>query len=195
VTAPHAPAARVDVLIAEDDAVLRQSLRSLLERQGLHVAEAPDGTAALDLAQHSPPRCVLLDLTLPGLDGYAVARRLRADPHTRALHIHCLSGQPGRAAREQARQAGFELYLTKPVGLDALLAAVGPQAGPGEAGGVSNLTFAEAEELLDLLQRQNCSGLEVTLEEDEGGVTVRCLCPPGLRLVRDEGGAVRLIQV
>jgi len=59
----------VDVLIAEDDAPMREGLRQLLEGRGYHCVEAADGLRAVELARRCPPRCVLLDLAMPGLDG------------------------------------------------------------------------------------------------------------------------------
>src|ERR1041384_8115547 len=80
----HNTDAPIDVLIAEDDRLLRQTIRCLLEAQGYTCAEAGDGRAAVALARQRPPRCVLLDLGLPELDGFSVARHLRSDPRTRA---------------------------------------------------------------------------------------------------------------
>src|SRR2546421_96841 len=97
--APETSAAPVDVLIAEDDALLRWGLRSLLELEGFRCAEAADGLQAVDLARRHRPGCVLLDLALPGLDGFTVARRLRADPQTGGIHIHCLTGLDDPLAR------------------------------------------------------------------------------------------------
>jgi CheY-like chemotaxis protein len=131
-TAQAERASAVDILIAEDDAPTRRSLRALLEQQGYTCAEAGDGRRALELALSAPPRCVLLDLVLPGLDGFAVARRLRADPRTSGVHIYCLSGLSDPAAREQARQAGCEAFLSKPVEPTQLLETVlGPEKQPG----------------------------------------------------------------
>jgi len=83
----------VDVLIAEDDELLRLSLRLLLEQEGYTCAEAATGREALEAAHRHRPRCVLLDLGMPELDGLAVTRLLRSDPRTRAAHIHCLTGE------------------------------------------------------------------------------------------------------
>jgi two-component system cell cycle response regulator DivK len=125
----------VDVLIADDDELTRAVLRTLLERQGYACAEAPDGTRALELARRLSPRCVLLDLVMPGLDGLAVARGLRADPATRATRVHCLSGYADAEHRRAALGAGCELFLAKPVSPQALLDAVrGPGAPAGEGG-------------------------------------------------------------
>src|SRR5437763_2340683 len=93
------PSDAVDVLIVEDDAPTRQLLRLLLEQGGYRCAEAADGCEALALARAEPPRCVLLDLRLPGLDGFTVARRLRADLRTFGTHIHCLTGQQDPTVR------------------------------------------------------------------------------------------------
>jgi CheY-like chemotaxis protein len=170
----------IDVLIAEDDDLLRRDVRLLLEGQGYHCAEAADGPAAVALALRNPPRCVLLDLAMPGLDGFAVARTLRADPRTRSTHIHCLTGLSGPGVDRQAREAGCERFLIKPVSPEALLEAVRPAAPLEVEGSRSGLTLAQAEQLLDWLQNQDCTPLRTTLGPD--GVTVHYLCPAWLSL-------------
>jgi CheY-like chemotaxis protein len=187
------PSGSVDVLIVEDDASTRQSLRLLLERYGYHCVEAQDGQEALALARAEPPRCVLLDLHMPGLDGFAVARRLRADLRTFGAHIHCLTGQQDRQTQEQARRAGCEGFLTKPVDSRSLLEVLRRQLGEPDSPSatvVSGLKALEAEALLDWLENHGCTGLAVTTEED--GFAVRCICPPGLHLAAQEDGCVRL---
>ncbi len=158
----------VDVLIADDDALLRTSLRFLLEQQGYRCAEAETGREALDLARESPPRCVLLDLKMPELDGYAVARQLRADPRTRAAHIHCLTGQTGPAVREQAHEAGCEVFLAKPVALGLLLKIVNQQRVPWTPREVAGLSLVEAEELLDWRAANGYPPAEVVFRYGEG---------------------------
>src|SRR5215469_10663710 len=137
----------VDVLIADDDLLVRKSLRYLLEQQGYRCAEAGDGREAVELARHYAPECVLLDLSMPGLDGLSVARRLRGDPRTRGTRIHCLTGLVGPEVREQALQAGFQTFLVKPVDAASLLQAVGDPAAPPE-NSVGGLTADEARNLL-----------------------------------------------
>jgi CheY-like chemotaxis protein len=188
---PVSPSPVAYVLIAEDDASLRTSLRRLLEHRGYRCAEAADGLQAVELAQRLPPRWVLLDLVLPGLDGYAVARRLRANPRTRGARIHCLTGLRDPAAHRRAWQAGCEAVLTKPVDPDVLVRVLQAGAGPGVPGSVSGLTLAEARELLDWLENQGCTALRVAVGEE--GVTVSGLIPPGMRLVQDESGKVCLV--
>jgi len=182
----------IDVLIADDDSELRLSVRLLLEGQGYRCAEAADGREALELALRHPPRCLLLDLVMPELDGLSVARTLRADPRTRGAHIHCVSGSSDPKAPQKAHAAGCDLYLPKPVDPAALLEAVRGPAESMRIGVVSGLTRPQAEDLLDWLQNQGCTRLEVLLAE--GTFTVRCQCPPGMRLVRGEGGSVRLLR-
>jgi CheY-like chemotaxis protein len=189
-TTAEASTAPVDVLIVDDDPLARRALRAVLERAGYHCEEASDGPQAMDQALRNPPRCVLLDLIMPGLDGFVVARRMRSDPRTRGAHLHCLTGRTDQEARTQALQAGFETYLVKPVSPRLLLEVVRREA-RGEDW-VFGLQLAEARELLDWLENHGCTSLEmVTLEE--GGCAVRCVPPPGTRLVQEEGGAVRLV--
>jgi CheY-like chemotaxis protein len=181
-----------DVLIAADDAEARAALRLLLEGHGFRCAEALDGQQALSLARSAPPRCLLLDLRLPGLDGFAVARQLRADPRTRGIHIHCLTGLVAAQAREEACRAGCEQFLTKPVDPGKVLEAVWGPGAASQPGWVSGLTLAEARDLLDWLENHGCTGLEIAIEEGTG-FGVRCACPPGFRLARDDSGKVRLV--
>jgi CheY-like chemotaxis protein len=183
---------RVDVLIAEDDAPMRQGLRRLLERWGFHCVEAGDGQEALDLAVRLPPRCVLLDLMMPRLDGFAVARALRADPRTRTARIHCLSALADPQSRRQALEAGCEQFLIKPVDPAELLQAVREPAVLPPPVLASGLTMGQAEALLDWLENHGCTGLGVSLQES--GVAVYGICPPGLRLSRDAGGVPRLVR-
>ena len=189
------PSESVDILIVDDDPSTRVGLRLLLEGRGYRCAEAEDGRAALTLARQQPPKCVLLDLLLPGLDGFAVARRLRADLRTFAAHIHCLTGLQDDLIREQARRAGCQEVLTKPVDVADLMQVVGPLKEREEqppATVVSRLSKERAEELLDWLENHGCTGLAVTLEED--GFAVRCICPPELRLIQDEDGKLHLLR-
>src|SRR5262249_42386601 len=111
----HKQRPAVDVLIAEDDAVTRMALRQLLEAEGYTCAEAEDGQEAVEIARQCHPRLARLDLMMPRLDGLAAARQLQADPRTRGVHIHCLTGRDDPAAHRQARQAGCEGFLTKPL--------------------------------------------------------------------------------
>jgi two-component system cell cycle response regulator DivK len=116
--------APLDVLIAEDDGDVRLAVRQLLEGQGYTCAEAEDGRAAVEVARESPPRLVLLDLMMPEVDGFAAARRLRADPRTQDVTIHCLTALNFPAARQAAREAGCDGFLAKPFSPDELIGAV-----------------------------------------------------------------------
>jgi CheY-like chemotaxis protein len=196
-TARPDPAHRIDVLIADDDAEARWALRRLLEPRGYTVAEAEHGPGAVDLALASPPRCLLLDLAMPGQDGFGVARRLRLEPRTRGIHIHCLTGLGDLGARVRARLAGCEEFLTKPVDPARLLEVVGRHVGPHAeppaaewlTGWLPGLTVAEARDVLDWLENHGCAGLAVS--GHDGRFAVRWVCPPGLRLGVEAGGGVR----
>jgi CheY-like chemotaxis protein len=114
----------VDVLIVEDDADLRHDLRLLLEHEGYSCAEAENAADALDVARQSMPRLALIDWMLPGENGLATTRHLRADPRTRNIHVHMLTAGSDSAVRRAARKAGCEVVLTKPVDVQDLLDAV-----------------------------------------------------------------------
>jgi two-component system cell cycle response regulator DivK len=118
------PRAPLDVLIAEDDCDTRMIVRHLLEGEGYTCAEAEDGRVAVETAQQCPPRLVLLDLMMPEVDGFAAAQQLRSDPRTRDIRIHCVTALDSLSARQAARQAGCNGYLTKPFTPEDLLNAV-----------------------------------------------------------------------
>jgi CheY-like chemotaxis protein len=106
--------APVDVLITEDDPGLRQMLRVILEHDGYRCAEAENGLEAVELARACHPRLVLLDLMMPGLDGFTVARQLRSDSHTDGIQIYFLTARADDAARRKAERVGCEAFFTKP---------------------------------------------------------------------------------
>lgn len=114
----------VDVMIAEDDALLRLCVRHVLEAEGYTCAEAQDGQEAVAIAQQCTPRLVLLDLMMPNVDGFTAAEQLRADPQTRDIPIHCLTALDFPAVRRAAKRSGCEVFLTKPFDLDGLLDVV-----------------------------------------------------------------------
>ena len=86
---------------------------------------AHDGHAALDAARGFHPDVVLLDIGLPGMNGYDVARRLRVDPEVPALTLVALTGFGQDEDRRRASAAGFDHHLTKPVEYDALAELIG----------------------------------------------------------------------
>lgn len=126
-TAPAPHSAR-RILIVEDDPAVARSLTMLLQSRGHMVALAPDGETALIQARCFAPQVVLLDLGLPGMDGFEVARQLRVE-HGPALPLVALSGYGSAQDLAQAQAAGIDQHLLKPVDLarlEAMLAALPP---------------------------------------------------------------------
>lgn len=114
------------ILVVDDNADAVDTLAMLLEADGHRVERARDGEEALVVARHFTPRVVLLDVGLPKLDGWEVARRLRADPATAGTVLIALSGYGQTGDRERSRAAGFDGHLLKPVDLEAVYGAVDP---------------------------------------------------------------------
>ncbi|MFT3915090.1 MAG: ATP-binding protein [Anaeromyxobacteraceae bacterium] len=131
VAAPAAPgrgAARARrVLVVEDNPDNADALRLLLERMGHAVEVAGDGPGGVSCALAHRPEVLLVDIGLPGFDGYEVARRVRAALGP-APYLVALSGYGQARDREQARQAGFDLHLTKPATPERLEQIVGRPA-------------------------------------------------------------------
>src|SRR5262249_9627149 len=97
-----------------------ETLATLLEVLGHEVHVAHDGPAALELARAKTPRVLLVDIGLPGMDGYEVARRAREDPRLRGAVLFALTGYGRDEDREAALAAGFDGHLVKPVSVEAL---------------------------------------------------------------------------
>jgi signal transduction histidine kinase/CheY-like chemotaxis protein len=114
------PPHRHTILLIEDNGDARRALHEALARQGHQVFEAADGAAGLAAAAELRPEVAVVDIGLPGLDGYEVARRLRAEPGGASLALIALTGYGQQETRQRALAAGFDDYLTKPVSPDRL---------------------------------------------------------------------------
>ncbi len=137
------PAARrAKVLVAEDHDDTRHMLRTLLERRGLSVVEACNGLEAVDAAERESPDLILMDGSLPRLDGFGATRRLRALPALAAVPIVFLSGHAGPQAQTAAREAGCDGYVVKPFDI-AQLDTILNRHLPGE-GGVTEEGFSRS---------------------------------------------------
>jgi CheY-like chemotaxis protein len=103
------------VLIVDDDPFIRKLVATTLEDvAGFELAEAADGSQALQVARSERPELVFLDIDMPVLDGYEACRRLRARPETAQATIVMLTASAGEDAERQAESAGADLFLTKP---------------------------------------------------------------------------------
>jgi len=109
------------LLVVDDNGDAAESLALLLHAVGAEVRTAHDGEAGLAQAAEFRPQAVLLDLGMPGMDGFEVARRLRRDPAQAGLVIVALTGWGQEEDRRRTRAGGFDHHLTKPVDIDALL--------------------------------------------------------------------------
>lgn len=105
------------VLVVDDQASNTEALAQALEPLGYQVWQALDGPTALLLAKERVPDVILLDLRMPGMDGFEVCRRLKADPETRLLPVVVLTGLDSREARLSALEAGATDFLAKPFDL------------------------------------------------------------------------------
>jgi CheY-like chemotaxis protein len=116
--APGGPG--LHILVAEDDPATAATLALVLRRDGHRVQLAPDGPTAVERAQHQPPDVVLLDLGLPGLDGWEVARGLPPQALAKRPFLIAVSGPGLGAAPRWCREAGIDLLLAKPLDLGLL---------------------------------------------------------------------------
>ena len=123
------------VLLIEDNADAREALRVLLELDGYDVEAAADGPQGLEIAQAKAPTVALIDIGLPGIDGYEVARRLRALSGPGAFLV-ALTGYSDPDDRRRAEEAGFDAHVVKPVDPDELTRLLARRGipGPGSRG-------------------------------------------------------------
>ena len=119
------------VLLAEDEPNIVESLTFLLERAGFNVEVQSDGREALNSAKADTPDVLILDVMLPGLDGYEILRQLRADQRSEALPILMLTAKGQREDRETAMEHGADLFMTKPFANSEIVAAVKELASRG----------------------------------------------------------------
>ena len=119
------PGARRSVLVVEDDRDVRESLHSMLELTGHEVHAAEDGAAGLAAIRQLAPDIALVDIGLPGLDGYEVARRIRAEPGGAKPVLVALTGYGSAEDRQRAHEAGFDLHLVKPITPDQFARILG----------------------------------------------------------------------
>ena len=108
------------ILLVEDNPDVRDTLRALLELDGHQVEVAPDGTWGVELAVALQPDIALVDIGLPGLDGYQVARQVRAALNGSTMRLIAMTGYGQPEDRRRALEAGFDAHLVKPVDLEAL---------------------------------------------------------------------------
>ncbi|HWA39537.1 MAG TPA: ATP-binding protein [Burkholderiales bacterium] len=117
---PEPPAAPKDILLIEDNADARASLQKLLELAGHRVRVAEDGAAGLAQLLAAPPDIALIDIGLPRMDGYEVARRARRELAAPRPYLVAITGYGAPEDRERALEAGFDEHVTKPVDAAAL---------------------------------------------------------------------------
>ena len=122
---PPPPAGRSrHVLVVDDNVDAAETLALILQLDGHSVHVAHGGQQALSVAATLRPEIVFLDIGLPDISGYEVAKRLRALPALQGTRLVALTGWGAAGDRQQAREAGFDLHLTKPVSPDSLAQAV-----------------------------------------------------------------------
>ncbi len=112
------------ILLVEDNEMNRDMLSRRLTKRGFEVAVAVDGQAGLDAARSEPPDLILLDMSLPVMDGWTAAGHLKADEVTSAIPIIALTAHALAGDREKALEAGCDDYDTKPIDLKRLLGKI-----------------------------------------------------------------------
>jgi CheY-like chemotaxis protein len=123
------------VLVVDDNVDAAESAAVLLRYLGHEVEVAHDGHSALEAVRGFRPEVLLLDIGLPGMDGYEVARVLRAKPEHRGLVIAAVTGYGQDEDRSRSRDAGFDHHLTKPLAPGALASLIAsPQRIAGHSG-------------------------------------------------------------
>jgi two-component system cell cycle response regulator DivK len=112
------------VLLVEDNEMNRDMLSRRLIRRGFQVVFAMDGQQGVDLARSERPDIILMDMSLPVIDGWEATRRVKADEATRSVPVIGLTAHAMSGDREKAIEAGCDDYDTKPVELDRLIGKI-----------------------------------------------------------------------
>jgi two-component system, sensor histidine kinase and response regulator len=118
------PCCQDEVLIVDDTPLNLQLLSTILNREGYSVRCAIGGEMALRSVKAAPPDLILLDITMPGMDGYEVCRRLKVDSSTSAIPVIFISALDASCAKEQALAVGGLDYITKPYRVRDILSKV-----------------------------------------------------------------------
>jgi CheY-like chemotaxis protein len=120
------------VLLVEDNEMNRDMLSRRLTRRGFEVVFAMDGKQGVALAQSEQPDVILMDMSLPVMDGWEATRRVKADAATRSVPVIGLTAHAMDGDREKAIEAGCDDYDTKPVELDRLIGKIERLVGNGK---------------------------------------------------------------
>ena len=112
------------LLLVEDNEMNRDMLSRRLVKRGYEVAIAVDGHEGLEMVKSETPDLILMDMSLPVIDGWEATRRIKADPETQAIPVVALTAHAMASDREKALEAGCDAYETKPVELKSLLATI-----------------------------------------------------------------------
>ena len=112
------------ILVVDDHADSREMCATLLAISGFRTAEAANGIEALSMGRALAPDCILMDLSLPGIDGREATRQLKADPRTRDIPVIAVSGEPSAGGHARAESDGFAGVVTKPCTPEAVLGAI-----------------------------------------------------------------------
>jgi putative two-component system response regulator len=110
------------ILIVDDESAARAALEALLRREGFDVRDASDGPSALALCAQFRPDLILLDILMPGINGFEVCRRIKATPETRLTPVVLITGLSATEDRIEGINAGADDFLSKPIDLNELLA-------------------------------------------------------------------------
>mgnify|MGYP001588090852 CR=1 FL=1 len=112
------------ILIADDDAKHRKLLSDVLQADGYATLTAENGERAIEMARSAKPGLILMDIQMPVLDGLSAVKVLKADRDTRLIPMIAITALAMRADRERMLAAGFDEYLSKPIGIKKLCAEV-----------------------------------------------------------------------
>jgi two-component system, cell cycle response regulator DivK len=115
------------ILIVEDNEMNRDMLSRRLERKGYSITLAVDGGAGVEKAIEVVPNLILMDMSLPVLDGWEATRRVKANPQTRHIPVIALTAHAMTGDRDKAMEAGCDDYDTKPIDLARLLSKITTQ--------------------------------------------------------------------
>jgi two-component system, cell cycle response regulator DivK len=113
------------ILLIEDNELNRDMLSRRLRKRGYEVVTAIDAETGIGMAQAEPPAIILMDVSLPGIDGWEATRRLKADPATRRIPILALTAYATPGDRDQAVAAGCDDFDIKPIEFSRLLDKIG----------------------------------------------------------------------